>query len=699
MNLTPHTRWSMTARLLALFAFCGFAIGAPLLGVLGDNPEIFVFNGLDNWTTMVATVVVVAVVPPLVLWGFELAAAAIDRRVGVVVHVAFIGVLALLACIQLAKYQIGLSNEVAVTLVSVVVAAGATALYVFFPPIELWTRIMAVIPLVAAISFLFWSPTSDLQRNEEAVEVSRGSDHPPVVLLVLDELPTRTLMDETGTVDATRFPNFAALAQMSTWFRDYTTNATLTNKAVPAMLTGRNPTGQRAMWTAQPDNIFRMMAPTHDLAVFEAFTRLCGVTACESDIVSDGSTNLGRFLEQTADLYGQRVSPGVDEVFHGDFEEDVVDLVGEEERPLPALEGNEGDFLFMRSLEFSTAVPARFEGFLQSIGEPSDRPGFHFLHLVLPHQPWRYYDDGQLYFSDELDENRPYSRDNSDGDWVSAFAEQRHVIQSQYADGLVGAMLARLEQVGMLDEAVVVVVSDHGISFEPGTPVRELSEDSLDSLAFSPLFIKTPGQTDGIVDDSNVMAVDLVPTIAELVGVDVGYEVDGVAVGSADQSDRGNAKYIYDVEDDLAQNIRGVIDYAAEDTRPDPGPQWIGPSREGASSTDGLAELAGIGHLLGRELDDVVTSVEGTVEVDRLDRHESPDDQLEAIVTGRSDRTEGTILIAVDGRIVAGSPLYEFRGAPGSFAALLSADVAGRDKTLRLAVVNGDSVAELTVAR
>ncbi|MDH3708110.1 MAG: hypothetical protein OES57_18750, partial [Acidimicrobiia bacterium] len=176
----------MTARLLALFAFCGFAIGAPLLGVLGDNPEIFVFNGLDNWTTMVATVVVVAVVPPLVLWGFELAAAAIDRRVGVVVHVAFIGVLALLACIQLAKYQIGLSNEVAVTLVSVVVAAGATALYVFFPPIELWTRIMAVIPLVAAISFLFWSPTSDLQRNEEAVEVSRGSDHPPVVLLVLD---------------------------------------------------------------------------------------------------------------------------------------------------------------------------------------------------------------------------------------------------------------------------------------------------------------------------------------------------------------------------------------------------------------------------------------------------------------------------------------------------------------------------------
>ena len=39
-----------------------------------------------------------------------------------------------------------------------------------------------------------------------------------------------------------------------------------------------------------------------------------------------------------------------------------------------------------------------------------------------------------------------------------------------FVDDLTGRMLDRLEQLGMLDEVMIVVVSDHGENFEAGEP-------------------------------------------------------------------------------------------------------------------------------------------------------------------------------------------------------------------------------------
>jgi len=64
----------------------------------------------------------------------------------------------------------------------------------------------------------------------------------PVVEVVFDELPTATLMDPGGTrIDRKRFPGFARLAAASTWYRDNTTVADFTGRAVPAIETGVNP--------------------------------------------------------------------------------------------------------------------------------------------------------------------------------------------------------------------------------------------------------------------------------------------------------------------------------------------------------------------------------------------------------------------------------------------------------------------------
>ena len=77
-----------------------------------------------------------------------------------------------------------------------------------------------------------------------------------IVMIVMDEFPLESILDGTGHVDAALFPNFAALANTSTWFRNDTTVAPYTDVAVPAILTGRlpdrdEPAGRRRV-PAQP---------------------------------------------------------------------------------------------------------------------------------------------------------------------------------------------------------------------------------------------------------------------------------------------------------------------------------------------------------------------------------------------------------------------------------------------------------------
>lgn len=75
-----------------------------------------------------------------------------------------------------------------------------------------------------------------------------------------------------------------------------------------------------------------------------------------------------------------------------------------------------------------------------------------------------------------------------------------------------------------------VLVADHGISFRPNTGRRRAADPNLDQLAFVPLFLKFPGQERGGTDSTPVQTIDIVPTIAQELGVQIPWEVDGVPV-------------------------------------------------------------------------------------------------------------------------------------------------------------------------
>jgi hypothetical protein len=105
---------------------------------------------------------------------------------------------------------------------------------------------------------------------------------------------------------------------------------------------------------------------------------------------------------------------------------------------------------------------------------------------------------------------------------------QRHLLQLAYADHLLGSLLARLRREGLFERALVVVTADHGSSFWPGASRRDpdVTPHPEDVLRV-PLLVKRPRQARGGVDPRPVESVDILPTIASLLGVALPWRVDG----------------------------------------------------------------------------------------------------------------------------------------------------------------------------
>jgi hypothetical protein len=91
-----------------------------------------------------------------------------------------------------------------------------------------------------------------------------------------------------------------------------------------------------------------------------------------------------------------------------------------------------------------------------------------------------------------------------------------------------GRVLAQLRETGLLEESLIVVTADHGYAFEVGVPDRRLLTDSnIDEIAPVPLFVKAPGQRVGRVNRGYPRNLDIVPTIARLLGWRVYWPHDG----------------------------------------------------------------------------------------------------------------------------------------------------------------------------
>ncbi len=309
---------------------------------------------------------------------------------------------------------------------------------------------------------------------DAAVPAATPVAHPPIVLMIFDELPMASLLGEGGHgVDRRRYPGFARLAVRSTLFRNATTVADGTFVGVPPILNGRIPRADLKGRSSRRFNVFTLLDPRYAIRSYEPITRVCPPRIC-------GASR--RLL-------------AIDPAAAG--------------RDLPALRLREARKL------------------IDAIGRGS-RPSATIVHVVLPHVPWRFFPDGREYEVagsqiPGLGARQVWSANPQ----PARLGLQRHLLQLAYADRFVARAIDRLRRRGLWDRALVVVTADHGASFTPGVPRRAVTRANFAQVANVPIFVKLPGQRRGAVSDAPAQTVDILPTIAAVTGLGGGWKLQG----------------------------------------------------------------------------------------------------------------------------------------------------------------------------
>lgn len=665
---------------LVLLALWGLAVAQPVLDLFGKFPEFFVANHLSKYEVALFAVVV-ALGVPLALIAVEILAYAINRRLGTAVHLALVFALgAFLGMYVWRQLDLFSDNLVGVL---VAVAAGAGILYGerMVAGIRLGLRCLAAAPLVFLAAFLMFSSSATLLTEQEAaaatgVTVGRPA---PLVLIQMDEFPVSSIMTTDGEINAERYPNFARLADRGTWYRHATSVSPKTTDSVPAMLTGRFPRlGLLPTSADHPRSLFTLLGGRYAQHVTETVTSVCPATICVNREAQERfSYHRSRqaaldasvvYLQAALPPFLRERLPVVD-LSWGGFMADVAppstnpsyrwDALG----PAGKTPAYQADLM---------------NDMIDTIG-PTTRPGLFFVHATFPHIPWLLSPEGYQYVVSDAPDVPGLE---NGGVWDEAHpflvrqGFERHELQVGYMDRLLGEMIDTLRAQGMWDDAMVVVLSDHGVAFTSGQSFRSPHAATVHEIYNIPLFIKYPGQAHGRTSDVNALNVDVLPTIIDALDISTDWRFDGRSLMGGGPPRGANPVFWDTGPDHVPTDFDGVMEVVRRNHRYLPnGDGWLG-----------VFAVGPYGDLVGETVEDLQVRADSgrTWTVDQQDRladWQPEQDGLAPMLLVGSLEDDGGLLpegavVVVNGRVagVAG----EFEHADGgriSFDSLISEEM------------------------
>jgi hypothetical protein len=330
------------------------------------------------------------------------------------------------------------------------------------------TRIALAVLAGAAALALGLSCSSDEPRAQRGAAAAK---RPYVVLLVMDEFPGDSLLERRRRIDPVRYPNFAALAEDATWFRNAYSVYDSTTKAVPLIMDGIRPhPGTTADRRDHPHSIYTTFA-RHGYRIVdsEEASALCPPSICRG---------------------GRSRRPAI-----------IPNLLG--------------------------GRPQRFNRWVRSI--KAGKPTLWVKHLLLPHGPYLYLPSGARTRPGPGDllhgmNTVPGFHD----EFLTRHNEQRYLLQLGYTDRLLGRLVRQLKRERIYDDTLIVATADHGIAFQVGVQTRRsVNPSNVQELTPVPLLVKRPGQRRGRISDVYARTLDVTPTIADVLGWKLPYRTDG----------------------------------------------------------------------------------------------------------------------------------------------------------------------------
>jgi hypothetical protein len=178
--------------------------------------------------------------------------------------------------------------------------------------------------------------------------------------------------------------------------------------------------------------------------------------------------------------------------------------------------------------EADTERAAVMTDFTADLGPSGGTPRLDFVHALLPHGGWTFLPSGARYVGPHPPTGNVFF--TWVDDYAGAAGRARHLLQTQYTDALLGDALDRLRELGTYDESLIVVTADHGVSFRRGESLRAPRPNTYPDVMWTPLFIKAPGQTSGELVEAPSRSIDVLPTMADHLGIDVPWDIDGTSL-------------------------------------------------------------------------------------------------------------------------------------------------------------------------
>ena len=218
-----------------------------------------------------------------------------------------------------------------------------------------------------------------------------------------------------------------------------------------------------------PNSLFTLLADSYDITAYEPVTDLCPEFACPDDTQPDVSA------AQRWRTLGSDLAVVSGHLFLPD------DFTG----GLPSIDHSWSNFAAEQDTIENYDIVSEFnervredrrlyvEDFIDGLANRAPGPTLDFIHVLYPHFPWNTLPTGQTYSTPV-----PYPATVTTGwgsdEWLVAQVYQQHLLQVQFVDTILGRVLDQLERAGVYDDALVVVVADHGIAIKPDVVHRRV---------------------------------------------------------------------------------------------------------------------------------------------------------------------------------------------------------------------------------
>lgn len=503
------------SRILCLATLWGFAVAQPLYAVLASEGSFFLGKQLLPVEAF-AMLFLLSFILPVALFLFVEVVSLIKPLWGQWVYRLFIWGLATAFCLPLLKEGVGMLPLgwqpwyfYIQTILALLLGLLFTILFIRTAAVPLFIRVTS--PGIIIFSIFFYLSYEGF--HPPPLQTYDVESDTPVVLVVLDELPTVSLLSAPYRIDREHFPNFHKLAEDATWYRNAATVHSRTSVAVPAILTGQYPEVHEEKgglvclnplptMEQYPDTLFSMLGESYKLNVFESYVYLCPARYCNTRKTIKSYLSIIKIMARNYLSYLLYKPSVFNPVFEG-FRDEAV-----------AFDAQAPDHKHDMAMYHQLLAAIENSG-----GNPRQ---LFFFHPLLPHTAWEYYPSGKRYQSVLNEELRQCDTDAQNilcrGKEASRTMYQRHLLQSGYVDRMLGEIIGALRENGLYDPSLIIVTADHGISFLPDNDKREITSANLGGILPVPLFIKYPYQETGRIEEKAVDVTSILPTILDVLG-------------------------------------------------------------------------------------------------------------------------------------------------------------------------------------